>query len=64
MSINVKIINDDSRPKAIIRVKVVDQDTGNDIEGGYKNIELIGGEQVTRLIHSGTKIIIEEIQNG
>lgn len=63
MSISVQITNNDSRPKAIIIVKTVDAKTLEHVSGTVDML-LIGGDTIEKLIHGGTKLIVEEIQNG
>lgn len=61
MSISVQITNNDKRENAIIQVKVVDVRTEKPINVATL---LSGKETLETLIHSGAKIIIEEVQNG
>lgn len=65
MTIHVRIQVDDSRPGAVIAVKTQNADGS---PSGTPDVTLAGnpddGESTVALVHSGQRIVIEEVSNG
>jgi hypothetical protein len=64
MTIAIKITNADSRETAVVAVKrqfVVDGQATEDCE---QLLELKGGEETTCHVHSGQRLVVEEVKNG
>lgn len=62
MTICIGIKNLDSRENAIVAVKVQTPD-GHPVAGS-PDTELKGGEETDKYVHSGQKLVVEEIKNG
>lgn len=62
MTISIKIKNTDSRAEAIVTVKT--QAPGGEPTDWNPPIMLKGGEEVEKYVHSGQKLIVEEVKNG
>jgi len=62
MTISIKIKNTDSRENAI--VAVLTQSPGGEPTEWNPPIRLKGGEETEKCVHSGQKLIVEEIKNG
>ena len=62
MTIAIKITNADTRETAIVAVKVKSTDGRED--HGTQDVQLKGGEETTKYVHSGQILVVEEIKNG
>ncbi len=62
MTIQIKVKNLDSRPEAIVTVKV--QDLDGKPNAGNPDTELKGGEEVDKYVHSTQRLVVEEVKNG
>ena len=62
MTIAIKVINTDSRENAIVAVKT--QSLAGDAIVGVPDTNLRGGEETTKYVHSGQRLVVEEIRNG
>ena len=61
MTIRITVKNEDSRQGAIVIVKEQDM-TGKSISGA-NNVELRGGDSVDKYVHSGKRLVVEEVSN-
>lgn len=62
MTIAIKIANTDSRENAVVVVKHQSPD-GTPV-AGTPDTELKGGEETAKYVHSGQRLVVEEIKNG
>ena len=62
MTIQIGVINKDSRETAIVAVKV--QTPSGEPVPGNPDVELKGGQSIDKYVHSGQRLLVEEIQNG
>ena len=62
MTIQIGVINKDSRENAIVAVKV--QTPAGEPVSGNPDTELKGGESCDKYVHSGQRLVVEEIENG
>ena len=63
MTIAIKITNTDSRAEAIVAVKVQSTEFER-ASGGEDVTKLKGGEEVEKYVHSGQRLVVEEVKNG
>lgn len=62
MTIRIGVKNMDSRENAIVAVKV--QTPNGDPVPGNPDTELKGGEETDKYVHSGQRLVVEELKNG
>ena len=63
MTIKVSVKNEDSRETAIVAVSAISVATG-EVDSSVPDKQLKGGESCEVYVHSGQKIVVEEIRNG
>ena len=64
MTIAIKITNEDSREKAVVRVDSLHTKAKSLLPLASSRHELKGGESITAYVHSGQSICVEEVENG
>lgn len=62
MTIRIIIVNDDTRDNAIVSVAHLNPD-GTPVEGVFDRV-LHGGQSTGTLVHSGQKLLVEEVRHG
>jgi|JI10StandDraft_1071094.scaffolds.fasta_scaffold10096_11 hypothetical protein len=62
MTISICIRNTDTRREAIVAVKI--QTPAGEPIAGCPDTELKGGDEATKYVHSGQRLVVEEVKNG